>query len=80
MHDSAKRKAKPGDMVVLTKVPPGLLDGLPLIDQRAISHIVGKPILFNEYDEDGRAELEFVDKGGVTHFIYVSPNFITVVR
>jgi len=34
-----------GDTVVLTELPPGLLDGLPLEDQRAISAIVGKPVL-----------------------------------
>lgn len=30
----------------------------------------------NEYDEDGRAELEFKDSSGNFHFIYVKPEFI----
>ena len=74
---------KPGDTVVLKSVPPGLLDGLPEEDQRAIEAIVGKPVLLVEYDEDGRAELEFDDPfDGVpgtcnhTHSIWVAPEFI----
>jgi hypothetical protein len=73
-------RPKPGDKVVLTKVPPGLLDDLPLDDQRAISEIVGKPILLNEYDEDGRAELEFRAEDGTTHSIWVKPDFIRVAE
>ena len=58
-------KPKPGDTVVLTKLPPGMLNDLPVEDQEAISDIVGKPILLREYDDVGRAELEFEDsKGG----------------
>lgn len=68
-------KPKAGDSVTLTKVPPGLLKGLPSEDQTAIINVVGKPVLLVEYD-DGRAELEFVDKNGVIHFIWVDPNFI----
>lgn len=69
-------KPKPGEMAVLTKLPPGFLNDLPTEDQRAISDVVGKPILLNEYDEDGRAELEFTDQHGVIHFIYVRPEFL----
>jgi len=61
---------------VLTEVPQGLLDDLPSEDQQAICEIVGKPILLVEYDEDGRAELEFRDRDGNFHFIYVNPGFI----
>jgi hypothetical protein len=67
---------KPGRMAVLTKLPPGFLNDLPTEDQRAISEIVGKPILLNKYEEDGRAELEFTDQYGVIHFIYVRPEFL----
>lgn len=67
---------RPGELVVLTEIPPGLLDGLPSRDRRAISEIVGKPIRLNEYDSDGRAELEFRDRHGVIHFVYVKPSFI----
>jgi hypothetical protein len=73
MTDAQDRKPKPGDMVMLTEVPKGLLDDLPARDQRAISEIVGKPILLSEYGDDGRAELRFTDREGVIHFIYVNP-------
>jgi len=63
--------------VVLKKLPPGFIDDLPREDQRAISRIVGKPVHLNEYDDAGRAELEFKDDNGVIHFIYVTPNHIT---
>jgi hypothetical protein len=66
---------KPGDSVVLTGVPPGLLKGLPNEDQTAIAEVVGKPVLLVGY-EDGRAELEFTDKHGTIHLICVNPSFI----
>jgi len=76
-------KPGPGEMVELTSIPPGLLDGLPAEDQRAIVAIVGKPVLLVEYDEHGRAELHFDDPfdGRVgnyshTHSIWVAPQFI----
>ena len=75
MTKSSKRP-KPGTQVMLTEVPPGLQNGLPEEDQQAIAEAVGKPILLNEYDEDGRAELQFTDKEGVIHFIYVNPSYI----
>ena len=58
----AKRdRPNAGERVVLLSLPPGLLDGLPDEDQRAIKAIVGKPVKFLGYDEIGRAELEFDD-------------------
>ena len=66
----------PGSMVVLTELPPGLIDGLPREDQSAISDVVGNKVLLVEYDEDGRAELEFTDTHGVIHSIYVDPRYI----
>jgi hypothetical protein len=76
MTETPDKKPNPRDKVVLTEVPPGLLNDLPIEDQQAISEIVGKPILLNDYDDDGRAELEFRDSSGVIHFIYVNPSFI----
>jgi hypothetical protein len=74
--DSKPTKPKPGDSVVLIEAPPGLLQGLPIEDQKAISEAVGKPIRLIGYDDDGRAELEFTDAEGVIHFIYVSASVI----
>ena len=76
-------KPRPGETVVLTRIPPGLLNGLPQEDQKAIAAIVGKPVLLVEYDEDGRAELHFddpfdarVDGYSHTHSIWVAAEFI----
>ncbi|MBZ5521673.1 MAG: hypothetical protein LAP21_05380 [Acidobacteriia bacterium] len=76
MPDVQKPKPEPGKEVVLKKLPPGLLDGLPDEDQKAIAKIVGKSVLLLQYDDIGRAELEFTDSAGVIHFIYVEPEFI----
>ena len=66
----------PGVMVVLTAIPRGMLDDLPEEDQQAIKEIVGKPVLLNEYDDAGRAELEFKDRNGDFHFIFVDPKYL----
>jgi hypothetical protein len=73
---SKHENPKPGDTVVLIEIPLGLVDGLPTEAQEAIAEAVGKPILLTEYDEDGRAELEFTDRNGVIHSIFVKPDFI----
>jgi hypothetical protein len=73
---SQHNKPKPGTRVVLKSVPAGFLEALPARDKRAITGIVGKPVLLVQYDEAGRAELEFTDEEGVIHSIYVKPEFI----
>jgi hypothetical protein len=66
-----------GERVVLIAVPPGFLDDLPEEDQRAITAMIGKPVQFSGWDEDGRAELEFDDPfHDGTHTIWVKPEFI----
>ena len=67
--------SKPGDSVVLTGIPLGLLGGLPSEGQTAITEVVRKQVLPVGY-EDGRAELEFTDKHGTIHSIFVNPTFI----
>lgn len=69
-------KPNPGDMVLLTAIPQGFLDDLPEEDQQAIREILGKRVLLNEYDDAGRAELEFRDHEGTLHYLYVAPEFI----
>jgi len=67
---------KLGD-VVLISVPPGLLDGLPEEDQEAILEIVGQPIEYRGYcDAWARLELNFIDKAGDRHTIWVEECFI----
>ena len=76
MMSGENTRPKAGDKVVLTAVPPGMLDDLPTEDQQAIAEAVGKPILLTGYDEDGRAELEVQDASADFRFIHVSPEFI----
>jgi hypothetical protein len=80
MNNSGETKPRPGDRVVLVELPPGLLDDLPAEDQQAISEAVGKAIQLNAYEDDGRAELEFKDRNGVFHYIYVKPEFIRALN
>jgi hypothetical protein len=80
MDPKTKKRLQPGDSVVLTEAPFGLLEGLPREDQRAISEAVGKPIRLIGFDDDGRAELEFRDSDGVIHFIYINPNAIRAAK
>lgn len=67
---------KPGTMVILTRLPSGLLQGLPQEDQTAIQAIVGRPVVLAGYSY-GQAELEFTDSQGDDHTIWVETNLIT---
>jgi hypothetical protein len=76
-------RLSPGETVVLTTIPPGLLEGLPQEDQNAIAAMIGKLVLLIGYDEDGRAELHFddpfdtrTDHYSHSHSIWVAPEFI----
>jgi hypothetical protein len=84
---SAHDKPNAGEQVVLLALPPGFLDGLPEEDQRAITAMVGKPVMLVGYDEDGRAELHFddpfdprTDDSSHTHSIWVGTEFIRRIR
>jgi hypothetical protein len=79
MPASGKSLSKHGRKVVLEKIPPGLLDGLPGEDQRAIAAIVGVPIRFLGFD-DGRLELEFVEENGTIHTIYVDRKYVRAIK
>ena len=71
-------RPKPGDTVVLKEIPRGLVDCLPFKDQRAIADILGKPVRLCEYDDDGRAVLEFSGRDGEVHFVFVRPDSISI--
>jgi hypothetical protein len=73
-------RPKPGDRVVLNGLPPNWLDDLPKSDQLAIASVIGTEVLLLDYDEDGRAELEFTDDAGIIHSIFVDPKYITVTQ
>ena len=70
-------KSKARNKVVLAGLPPGFVDDLPSEDQQALLDVIGKAVFLNGYDQDGRAELEFKDKQGVVHFIYLDPRFVS---
>ena len=79
MSDQKKdpsKKPKPGQRVLLRRLPEGFTDDLPLEDQRAISAAMTQPMVLNQYEDDGRAELEFTDANGTVHFIYVDSGLI----
>jgi len=63
---SNQTNPKPDEPVVLGGLPDGFLDDLPLEDREAISAKIAKLVRLNEYDESGRAELEFLDSGGTS--------------
>jgi hypothetical protein len=77
---SSESLPKPGERIVLQKLPPGLLNGLPEEDQKAITAIVGVPIRFLGFDDDGRLELEFMEHGGTIHHIYVDRRFVKAIK
>ena len=66
-----RKKPEPEERVLLLGLPSRFLDGLPRQDQRAISRVVGKPVRLVKYERDGRAELEFVEKNGTSHSIWI---------
>jgi hypothetical protein len=74
------REASPGSMVVLTELPPGFLESLPIRDQRALSRMVGKPVRLVGYDAHGKAEIEFTDSDEISHSICLDPSFIVPVN
>ena len=74
------KKPKPADRVILNGLPPKWLDDLPKSDQLAIARVIGTEVLLLEYDEDGRAELEFTDDAGAIHSIFVDPKYIDAAQ
>ena len=78
--DTNRKAPVPGSKVVLTELPPGLVDGLMMVDQRAIRAIVGQPVILSGYDDFGSAELQFTDRRGHIHFIYVNLSFIRPIE
>jgi hypothetical protein len=69
---SRQSRLRPGQKVVLKKLPPGFPDGLPAGNQGAISAIVGVRIRFSGFDKYGPFELEVTELNGAKDFIYHS--------
>lgn len=69
---------KPGELVVLSSVPTTLIEGLPEDDQTAIREVIGKPVMFAALNY-GQAELEFKDRNGDDHTIWVDTHRIEAI-
>ncbi len=70
---------KLGELVKLKLVPPDLLENLPIADRKAILRASSSPKRLIEYDEVGRAGLDFTDDNGIIHIIYVNPDLLDSV-
>ena len=70
---------KLGELVKLKLVPPDLLENLPIADRKAILRASSSPMRLIEYDEVGRAGLDFTDDNGIIHIIYVNPDLLDSV-
>jgi hypothetical protein len=64
---------------MLKFVPSGLLENLPIADRKAILRASSSPMRLIEYDEVGRAGLEFTDDNGIVHIIYVNPDLLVSI-
>jgi hypothetical protein len=79
VSDTPEKTFKPGDAVILLELPQGFTDDMDIEDREACSSAIGNQVLFNEYDEIGRAELQFTSREGVLHKIWIEPKFIRAV-
>lgn len=84
---SEHNKPRVGEQVILLALPPGFLAGLPEEDQRAITAMVGRPVMVVGYDDRGSVELHFEDpfesptnKSSLSHSIWVGPDCIGRIR
>ncbi len=75
-QDPLDRNKKPiavGDSVKVVEIPARLPQGLPNEDQIAIYEQIGKELIIQGFNQDGHAELEFVDSSGYLHTIWIEP-------
>jgi hypothetical protein len=79
MTDRPEKSFKPGDTVILMGLPPGFTDDMDIEDREACLQAIESPVVFNEYDDVGRAELQFTSRDGVLHAIWVEPWFVKAV-
>jgi hypothetical protein len=79
MTDTPDKRFKRGDTVILLALPPGFMDDMDIEDRQALSEAIGSQVVFNEYGDIERVELQFTSQDGVLHFIWVEPRFIKAV-
>jgi len=76
MTDTPEKKFNCGDAVILMALPQGFIDDMDLEDRQALSEVIGSQAVFKEFDEIGRAKLQFTSRDGHLHFIWVEREFI----
>ena len=65
----------------MRKLRIGVIDLVTRGPSRALyARVIGTEVLLMEYDEDGRAELEFTDDAGIIHSIFVDPKYIDAAQ
>jgi hypothetical protein len=65
---------------ILKALPTGFVDDFPDEDRLALTAEIAKRVQLNGYDEDGRAELEFVAGDETVHFVFVTPEHLTGLK
>ncbi|MBI5695966.1 MAG: hypothetical protein HZC51_09565 [Nitrospirae bacterium] len=66
-----------GDNVIFMHASENLLRGLPEEDQRAIRSYIGEIVKVDNIDEEGYAELEFIEEDySESHTIWVEPRHL----
>ncbi len=63
-----------GDSVRVIEIPVRLPLGLPEEDQIAIHDQIGKALIIQGFNQDGYAELEFIDNAGHIHTMWIEPH------
>ncbi|WP_295977649.1 hypothetical protein [uncultured Variovorax sp.] len=77
--DSNGKPLADGALVRLLRAPPELLEGLPLVDCKAIRWAANEILMrMVGQDEYGNVELEFADPEGVRHWIFVRPTDVAL--
>lgn len=69
--DRNKKPIAVGDSVKVIEIPVRLPQGLPEEDQIAIRDQIGKVSIIQGFNQDGYAELEFIDNAGHIHTIWI---------
>lgn len=63
----------------IVDIPEEIPEGLPEEDQIAIRAQVGKIMVIQDFNNDGAAELEFVDDAGHIHTIWIDPDCLAYI-
>jgi hypothetical protein len=79
-RDANGRRIRRWAFVRFLRASPGLLRGLPKADRRAILGAVGGAYRVRGFNVLGHAELEFSDRNGSMHFVWVEPENLRLMR